>query len=166
MTRSRKLGTAAGIVLAIVLTVVMAYSWRVHHSFSFAIREKGPQACQNRMPCVFNLGEIFPGKWDRIIVFDMAANQDEVDGAVGQHLPRPDLLRFIVFMQGPNVLRTVEESQGVERPQSDEVLIADAPKSQNHVVIDRDALFVMAKGYDECDDCTVIGMLKPGQVVE
>jgi len=160
-----KLGIAAGIVIAALLTIALAFSWHIQHSFSFAVRVKGDYACR-RQRCLFTLGEIFPGRWDRVIVFDMAANQDEVDSAVGQHLRRPDLQRFIVFMDGSNVVKTMEESQDFERPRPDEVLIADAPKFQNHVVIDRNATFVMTRGYNECDGCTVIGMLKPGQIVE
>lgn len=165
MTRRRKFAWTV-IALGILVTTFLAFGWHVQHSFSLAICLKGPRACHNRMPCVFTLGQILPGDWDHLVVFDMNASQQEIDGTVGEAVRRPDIQRLIVFMKGPEILRTVTEDQGFEHPEPAGIYFDRIPIVQNHFSVDRNSAFVMSKGAPSCDDCTSLGLIRPGEVVE
>lgn len=161
--RKRRIGL---FVLAPALAIVGLWWWQARSSFSAHILSARRAICEvagaRRHPCVISLGDAFPGEWDRVIVFDMAADQDEVDHAIGQHVKRPDLRRFIVFMQGSRVVRTMSESQGVEHPLSGEVVFSRVPQVNNHITIDRGWVFWFG-GSEDCNGCSTLVRLLPGE---
>ncbi|HEV2578431.1 MAG TPA: hypothetical protein VGU25_14600 [Acidobacteriaceae bacterium] len=150
-------------LIAFVCIVGGAFYWRLDHSFSFAIHWKGERSCHGRQPCIFTLADVFPGDWDRIVIFDMNASQAEVDSVVGEGTTRPDLQRFIVFMKGGSVVHMMTEPQSFERPSDGEAAFDGIPLTENHYIIPRNAAFVMARGDGEVD---VLELLKPDEVVE
>jgi hypothetical protein len=135
-------------------------------SFSSAILWKGRQACRNKQPCVFILGEVFPGDWDHVVVFDMAASQDEIDSTVGKGVTRAGPQRLIVFMSGSIAIRTMAESKILEHPEHGEVSVDRVPITANHIAIDRNANFVLVGGSPSCEYCTSLVQLRPGEMVE
>jgi len=165
MTRQCKLAWTLGSLGAIAVTLA-TIDWHINHSFSTAIRWKGERACRFVMPCVFNLGQVFPGDWDHIVVFDMAASQEEIDSTVGTGIKRPDNLRLIVFMKGSRIVRSITEHQGIEHPEPGEVFFGRVSITQNHFSIDRNANFVLAKGAPSCEECRSLELIRPGEVVE
>jgi len=165
MPRHRKLTISVSILVAFIIAALALYHWRMHNSFSLAIKTRGPMTC-HMMPCIFRLGEVFPGDWDRLLIFNIGASQEEIDQALGHHIKKPDLQRLIVFMHGSNVVRTLTESEGFEHPIAPTVLFDRVPQTLNHQIVQRDSNFVMEKGRPDCEDCTTLSRIMPGEVVE
>jgi hypothetical protein len=153
-----------GSFLAIAVGVGSAVYWHLQRTFSAAVHLKADRACAYRMPCVFTIADIFPDEWDRLIVFDMAASQDEIDKTVGQHVARPDLQRSFFFMRGSKIVRIMYENQGVEHPEGDEVVFEHVPAEQNHLIIARSSVFVRTRGAAACESCTTLMLLRPGEL--
>ena len=164
MPRHRKLAIGTTLGIGFIFAALALY-WQTHNSFSGAIRTKGPTAC-HMMPCIFHLGQVFPGDWDRVLIFNIGASQEEIDQASGHHNKKPDLQRLIVFMHGSNVVRTLTESEGFEHPIPAAVLFGGVPQTLNHQIVQRDWDFVMTRGGPDCEDCTTLSRVMPGEVME
>jgi hypothetical protein len=154
------------IITGLIGMTLLVLSWHLQHSFSLAIRWKVQRACHARRPCVFSLGEVLPGKWDRIVVFELGTSEDEIESAVGKSLPQPDLQRLIVFMNGQTVVRSVTETEDFERPDTSDIIFDHVSVIDHHFTINRDTRFVMVKGVPSCDECTSLQQLNPGEIVE
>ncbi|MFC6645829.1 hypothetical protein ACFQBQ_09605 [Granulicella cerasi] len=148
---------------ALTAFTIGGFWWHLQHSFSAAISWRSKETCSNRVPCTFTLGQIFPGEWDHLIVFDMTASEDEIHAVVGTSVERPELQRLIVFMQGDKVVNLVTEAQGVEHPNRDEVLFEQVAENGKHQTIRREWGFVAGRESDTSP--LVLTRILPGQVV-
>jgi hypothetical protein len=165
MPRNRKITISTTIVVGSVLAALAMYG-QMDNGFSLTIKTKGRIACRNQMPCVFSLGEIFPGDWDRVLIFNIGASQKEIDKAIHHHVEKPDSQRLVVFMQGSNVTRTLTESEVVKHPDPATVFFDRVPQTHSHQIVQRDWSFVMVAGGLGHEDCIALSRIMPGEHVE
>jgi hypothetical protein len=163
MKRSSTTGLLSVSFLALLAT---SFYWHNRHSFESMINRNSEAACGYRRPCTFTLGDVFPGDWDHVVVFEMGACQDEIDATIGKGAHKPDLRRLIVFARNGRVDRTMTASEGVEHPEPGEVVFDGVPTVQEHFSVGRNEVFVKEGGAPKCEDCTTLMLLRPGQVVE
>jgi hypothetical protein len=69
-------------------------------------------------------------------------------------------------MHGSNVVHTLTEPEGVEHTIPATVLFDRVPQTHNHQIVQHDWNFVMVKGAPNCEGCTTLSRIIPGEVVE